>query len=214
MNAKTFLFVKAWMEPLKTLPLEQRWNVMEAVAEYATAGTLTKQLDTMETIAFLFIRNEIDRMNAYREEQRERRLAAANSSKKKDSEPINEAPEKYANDANDANDASAYNPMQEDAPFDIISVSESVSESKSESVKKSSSSTRVRVREGMPELEAVLEQHYPSIFQSSMRRVSDEKLTPILNTFLPSTSKRNAYSFSSICLNASSAVESYLSSMT
>ncbi len=133
MNAKTFLFVKAWMEPLKTLPLEQRWNVMEAVAKYATTGRLTKELDPMETLAFLFIRNEIDRMNAYREEQREKRLATANSRKKKDSEPINEAPEEYANDANDANTCK---PMQEDAPFDIISVSESVSESKSESVKK------------------------------------------------------------------------------
>ncbi len=65
MNAKTFLFVNAWMVPLKTLPLEQRWNVMEAVAKYATTGLLSKELVPMKTLAFLFIRNEIDRMNAY-----------------------------------------------------------------------------------------------------------------------------------------------------
>ncbi len=41
MNAKTFLFVAAWMKPLKTLPLEQRWNVIEAITEYATTGQIT-----------------------------------------------------------------------------------------------------------------------------------------------------------------------------
>ncbi len=164
MNAKTFLFVKAWMEPLKTLPLEQRWNVIEAIAEYATTGRLTKELDPMESIAFLFIRNEIDRMNAYREKQRERRLATANSRKKKDSEPINEAPEEYANDANDANTCK---PMQEDAPFDIISVSES----KSESVKKSSSMTRVRVREGDLDASPSLHEKMASVTASGGGRI-------------------------------------------
>lgn len=77
MNAKTFLFVGAWMKPLKNLPLEQRWNVLEAITEYATTGQMTKGLDLMETVAFLFIRNEIDRMNTYRKETSERRRSAS-----------------------------------------------------------------------------------------------------------------------------------------
>ncbi len=143
MNAKSFLFVAAWMKPLKTLPLEQRWNVVEAIAEYATTGQLTKELDPMEALAFLFIRNEIDRMNCYRKERSERRHRATKTQQEKDREHPNKAIETHSNDANDAN---ACNEIHEDAPFDIISVS--VSESKSESVKKSSSSTRMRVREG------------------------------------------------------------------
>ncbi len=76
MNAKTFLFVRAWMKPLKTLPLEQRWNVMEAIAEYATTGQWAIELTPMETLAFLFILNEIDRMNSYRKENFDRRRSA------------------------------------------------------------------------------------------------------------------------------------------
>ncbi len=105
MNAKTLLFVGAWMKPLKTLPLEQRWNALEAIVEYATTGQMTKTLDPMENLAFLFIRNEIDRMNSYRDEKRNRRR--------------------------DAKDANACKAVQEEAPIDIISESESVSESKS-----------------------------------------------------------------------------------
>ncbi len=146
MNAKTFLFVAAWMKPLKTLPLEQRWNVVEAIAEYATTGQLTKELDPMETLAFLFIRNEIDRMNCYRKERSERKRQATKHQPEKNPEITNKAIETHSNDANDANDAKACSEIQDDAPFDIISVSESVSESKSESNKKSSSSTRVGVR--------------------------------------------------------------------
>ncbi len=158
MNAKTFLFVGAWMKPLKTLPLEQRWNVMEAIAEYATTGHLTMDLDPMENLAFLFIRNEIDRMSEYRKATSERRRSAKKVQSEKDQKA--ESKEKIddtvnATDANDttdayntkdATDANACKAMQEDAPFDIISVSESVSESKSESNKKSSSTTRAHVR--------------------------------------------------------------------
>ncbi len=100
------------MKPLRNLPLEQRWNVLESIVEYATTGQMPKSLDLLETIAFAFIRNEIDRMNHFRTEKHERK--------------------------SHANDANACKVMQEDAPFDIISVSESVPESKSESEKKSS----------------------------------------------------------------------------
>ncbi len=145
MNTKSFLFVSAWMKPLKALPAEQRWNVMEAIAEYATIGQMTKQLDPMETLAFLFIRNEIDRMNCYRAERSERRRSAAQKPQEKDPEPIDEA---LSEDANGAKDANACKPIQEDAPLYIISESVSVSESKSVSESnKKSSSTRVRVRE-------------------------------------------------------------------
>ncbi len=158
MNTKTFLFVGAWMKPLKNLPLEQRWNVMEALAEYATTGQMSKDLDLMENLAFLFIRNEIDRMNEYRKATSERRRSAIKEKCEKDQKA--ESKEKIddtvnATDANDttdayntkdAKDANACKAMHEDAPFDIISVSESVSESKSESNKKSTSTTRAHVR--------------------------------------------------------------------
>ncbi len=150
MNAKTFLFVGAWMKPLKTLPLEQRWNVIEAITEYATTGQITKELDPMETIAFLFIRNEIDRMNAYRKAKSERCRSAikdkCEKAQKAETEEriVGTNNTNDANDTNNTNDANACKAMQEDAPFDIISVSESVSESKSN--KKSTSTTRVRVR--------------------------------------------------------------------
>ncbi len=45
MTAKSFLFVKAWMKPLKALAPEQRWNVLEAIAEYSTSGEVTMPLD-------------------------------------------------------------------------------------------------------------------------------------------------------------------------
>ncbi|MDE6057545.1 MAG: hypothetical protein K2F93_05985, partial [Muribaculaceae bacterium] len=68
MNPKSFLFIKSWMQPLKALPLQQRWNVMEAIVEYSTSGCIPESLDTMETLAFGFIRNEIDRMRHHRKE--------------------------------------------------------------------------------------------------------------------------------------------------
>ena len=67
MSHKSFLFVGAWMQPLKALPLQQRWNVMEAIVEYSTSGSISTSLDTMETVAFAFIRNEIDRMTHHRD---------------------------------------------------------------------------------------------------------------------------------------------------
>ncbi len=112
MNAKTFLFVAAWMKPLKTLPLEQRWNVIEAITEYATTGQMTMELDPMESMAFLFIRNEIDRMKNYRTEQLEkkrgRRQEKANEAHKLPKE-TNQA---SSTDANNEKDANACNPMQ------------------------------------------------------------------------------------------------------
>ncbi len=139
MNAKTFLFVAAWIKPLRTLPVEQRWNVLEAVTEYATTGQMTKQLDLMETIAFAFMRNEIDRMKNYRAEARERKRIACNAQEKQECEPTKQLEETIPDDANDAKDANVCIEEQEDAPFDIISVSGS----KSESDKKSSTSTCV-----------------------------------------------------------------------
>ena len=46
---------------------------------------------------------------------------------------------------------------------------------------------------------------YSMIFQSSMRLVWVEKLTPILNIFLESCLNGMAYPFSSICCNAEAA---------
>lgn len=142
MNTKSFLFVGAWMQPLKTLPLEQRWNVLEAIVEYSTLGEVTMPLDVMETIAFGFIRNEIDRMQTKRADVCERRRESANKRWKKDQKSIAKATEEASDDANDANACKA---KQADAPYDIESVSES--ESKPVLEKKSTTTaTCVRAR--------------------------------------------------------------------
>ncbi len=143
MTAKSFLFVAAWMQPLKALPLQQRWNVIEAIMEYSISGEVTMPLDPMETLAFGFIRNEIDRMKSYRAERRETRRAATNRRWEKEPKPI-ELTEKESTDY--ANDANACKAEQADAPYYILSESESKSESESESEKKSSSTSCVRAR--------------------------------------------------------------------
>ncbi len=139
MNAKSFLFVGAWMQPLKTLPLEQRWNVLEAIVEYSTSGEVTITLNAMETLAFMFIRHEIDRMKEHRAELRETRRESANKRWKKGQKAVAQAKEEATIDANDANVCKA---KQEDAPF----ISESVSESVSKPVSEKSTTTATCVR--------------------------------------------------------------------
>ncbi|MDE6857052.1 MAG: hypothetical protein K2J34_11365 [Muribaculaceae bacterium] len=142
MNPKSFLFIKSWMQPLKALPLQQRWNVMEAIVEYSTSGCIPDSLDTMETLAFGFIRNEIDRMRHHRNETYAKRRAVANVHREKGQQT---AMQTDSVNSNDDSDAKACNALHDDAPYDIIS--ESKSESGSESEKKSSStSSGVRVR--------------------------------------------------------------------
>ncbi len=91
--------------------------------------------------ASLLIHNEINHRESHRSKMRERRQAAANPPKEKDRESTTKSNETVSKDASDAN---ACKFIQEYAPYDIISVSESVSKSES-NIK--SSSTRVRVRE-------------------------------------------------------------------
>ncbi len=146
MNAKSFLFVGAWMQPLKTLPLEQRWNVLEAIVEYSTSGEVTITLNAMETLAFMFIRHEIDRMKEHRAELRETRRESANKRWKRDQKATNQSAPKASKETIDANDANACKAKQADAPFISESVSESVSESKSVSEKSSTTATCVRAR--------------------------------------------------------------------
>ena len=146
MNPKSFLFIKSWMQPLKALPLQQRWNVMEAIVEYSTSGCIPESLDTMETLAFGFIRNEIDRMRHHRNETYAKRWAAANAhrEKKQHTAMQTDSENSYEN-----TDAKACNALHHNAPYDIVSVSKSKSESgsESESEKKSSStSSGVRMR--------------------------------------------------------------------
>lgn len=143
MTAKSFLFVAAWMQPLKALPLEQRWNVMEAIVEYSISGEVTMSLDVMETVAFGFIRNEIDRMKEFRAERRETRRAAAKSRWSKEKLATHKTEETASSDASDANACKA---EQADAPYYILSESKSESESESESEKKSSTTSCVRAR--------------------------------------------------------------------
>ena len=59
-----------------------------------------------------------------------------------------------------------------------------------------------------------LQSSHSDIFQLSMRRVLDEKLTPILKIFRPSASYGSEYPRSSICFKADSAEWSYFNSMT
>ncbi len=146
MKAKSFLFVGSWMEPLKALPVEQRWNVMEAIVEYATSGVLCRKLELTESIAFAFLRNEIDRMRNYRTEVCESRRTTDNVRRRKECQAPKQAVE---SDSEHTMNANACIAMQGDAPYDIVSVSESESKSKTKSVsdkKSSSSTTCARVR--------------------------------------------------------------------
>ncbi len=150
MSTKSFLFIGSWMQPLKALPLQERWNVIEAIVEYSISGILSKSLDVMENIAFGFIRNEIDRMKHRRSEVSEKRRTAANTRWGKEQSASKQTVAKAT--SNELPDANACKGMQSDAPYHIESsesVSESKSESKSESEsenKSSSTSSGVRVR--------------------------------------------------------------------
>ena len=117
MNQKSFLFVGAWMQPLKSLPIRQRWNVVEAIVEYSTSGKVSETLDPMEIVAFGFIRNEIDRMHSRRLEVCEKRRTAAAARWGKEKE---DGKQTYAK---------ACKADQADAPYDYDTVSESNSES-------------------------------------------------------------------------------------
>lgn len=145
MSTKSFLFIGSWMQPLKALPLQERWNVIEAIVEYSTSGTLSRSLEVMENIAFGFIRNEIDRMKHRRSEVVEKRRAAANTRWKKEHSASMHTDSTAASNA--FPNANACKVMQPDAPYHIeSSESNSVSESKTESEKKSTtSSSSVRV---------------------------------------------------------------------
>ena len=144
MNTKSFLFIRSWMEPLRTLPPQQRWNVLEAIAEYSTSGKHPESLDAMEAIAFGFIRIEIDRMKHHRNEVCAKRCAAANTRLEKKQPTAMQA--EAARNLEDS-DAKACNAMHTDAPYDIISESKSESESVSDNKSSSTSGVRVCVRE-------------------------------------------------------------------
>lgn len=184
MNQKSFLFVGSWMQPLKTLPVQQRWNVVEAIVEYSTSGKVSDALDPMETIAFGFIRNEIDRMHNRRNEVCEKRRVAATARWGRNKENAEQP---------DANGCNAY---QADAPYDKESESNSgsVSGSEPESTKTPSSMPKgVRVKgnagnakrydesellgrffdaSNQAKLEAIAMQHHVGI--SDLRRMAEE----------------------------------------
>ncbi len=143
MSTKSFLFISSWMQPLKNLPLQERWNVIEAIVEYSTSGTISKSLGVMENIAFGFIRNEIDRMKRHRSEVCERKRAAANTRWGKNNKASKDMDATAV--FNQHTDANACKCMHSDTPYDIESVSESNSESESkpESEKKSSTTSGV-----------------------------------------------------------------------
>ena len=159
MNHKSFLFVGAWMQPLRALPLQLRWNVMEAIVEYSTSGSISTSLDTMETVAFGFIRNEIDRMKHHHNEACMKRHPAANDHHnetcRKRQATACELREKRLPTAMQTghvktpedSDAKACKALHPDAPYDIesVSVSESISESDETT---SSTSSGVRARGG------------------------------------------------------------------
>ena len=131
---------------------------MQSIAEYATSGIVPESLGPMETLAFGFILIEIDRMRSYGNARREKCRQSTDvcpENKLTESEQtfpcamkedeIQDTETADALSADDASDANACNAEQEDAPYDIISVSESVSESKSD-ITSSSTTTRAHVR--------------------------------------------------------------------
>ena len=48
MNPKSFLFIGLWIQPIKALPLGQRWNVMEA--ETAHEDTYANACNAMHPV--------------------------------------------------------------------------------------------------------------------------------------------------------------------
>ena len=144
MNHNSFLFVGALMQPLRALPLQQRWIVMEAIVEYLTSGSISTSLDTMETVAFGFIRNEIDRMKHHHNEACGKRQATAYELReKRQPTAMQTGHVKTPEDS----DAKACKVLHPDAPYDIESVSESGSISESDETT-SSTSSGVRARGG------------------------------------------------------------------
>jgi hypothetical protein len=59
---KSFIFYSSWYEVLKDFSSEVRFEVYEAIMEYAISGTLI-ELKPMSKIAFSFIRKDIDENN-------------------------------------------------------------------------------------------------------------------------------------------------------
>ena len=158
MNHNSLLFVGAWMQPLRALPLQHRWNVMEAIVEYSTSGSISTSLDTMETVAFGFIRTEIVRMKHHHNKACMKRHPAANDHhnetcskrqaiaselrEKRQPTALQTGPVRTPEDS----DAKACKALHPDAPYDIESVSESVSISESdETTSSTSSGVRARV---------------------------------------------------------------------
>ena len=147
MNHNSFLFVGAWMQPLRALPLQQRWNVMEAIVEYSTSGSISTSLDTMETVAFGFICNEIDRMKHHHNEACRKRHPAANDHRveacRKRQATASELREKRPPTAMQTghvktledSDAKACKALHPDASYDIESESDETTSSTSSGVR-------------------------------------------------------------------------------
>lgn len=79
MENKTFMFVSSWIEPLRKLSLQERWNLMEAIVEYALTEKTGIPFSPVEDMAFTFIRADIERMQSKYKSVCQKRRQAANS---------------------------------------------------------------------------------------------------------------------------------------
>lgn len=60
MERTSFIFYKEWKDAISDLPVEVRLEIYEAVMEYAFSG-VSPQLSQLATVAFAFIKQDIDR---------------------------------------------------------------------------------------------------------------------------------------------------------
>lgn len=61
MERNSFIFFFSWAEVLKNYPNEIRLEVYDAIIEYAESRILPKDISPIARIAFLFIKNDIDK---------------------------------------------------------------------------------------------------------------------------------------------------------
>lgn len=81
-NNNNLAFVaKEWLEPIANCPDECRNRVILAIVEYQLTGTEPRLDDGVATIAFNYIKPNVDRMAQFRRQQAERRKSASSSSK-------------------------------------------------------------------------------------------------------------------------------------
>lgn len=84
MKTTTFIFDSSWLSVMTMLSAESRWRIILAINEYASNSAVSLPLSESESVAFDFIRPELDRQMTKRREISEIRRKAASGRRKSD----------------------------------------------------------------------------------------------------------------------------------